>query len=78
MEHAAKNSGNIPRSRHAGQESGRDGFRSLEWLGDSIVYHYATEMLVKRYPSRSFDALHVSTFIAEGAVKQSNHSVLFS
>jgi dsRNA-specific ribonuclease len=42
------------------QDGSRDGFRSLEWLGDSVVHFHATEILMKRYPLLSFGALDVS------------------
>ncbi|KAH8090349.1 ribonuclease III domain-containing protein [Filobasidium floriforme] len=39
------------------QPSGQDSFRKLEWLGDSLLYVHATQVLMKRYPGRSVSEL---------------------
>ena len=38
---------------------GRDHFRTLEWLGDAVMYQCATEILMARWPFSSVESLSV-------------------
>jgi dsRNA-specific ribonuclease len=38
---------------------GRDNFRTLEWLGDAVLYQCTTEILMERWPFISVESLTV-------------------